>query len=389
MGVVEMVLDAWYRDDNAWILLMAVVSCVLSFIPVYVASNFTGNHHSYDFLDPNLREACMASLFVVLSPAVDSMLEFIPLLPPKGETDTKRRDVSHGKSMMTITLAEKSIFVVGVLCLSVLYPTFQNYDTELLVRISVSFLNCSTTLMVCAILCFLFRRSTSFVLWNTRIMVVLVCLSGIINSCTCLYDQNDSPSAPVNVLFFVSNVLFDVAALVYVVSCFHSLFLWFKRLYGKNRNVVDDVNGVVEEGMDAATKPDKEKPKVITMDESITQLVVGTHMFSTFVVMMVNAIAIWYSASLTVYQFSIIIYIVILTAIVVFVMDSFAKRHVTATALCALLDAKTDYVRYISHEIRTPLSATLMGLRLMLNDFKKSMPRPGTVGDPPGPSLLY
>ena len=363
MGIIDVMVDAWYHDDNAWILIMALVTCVLSFIPVYISSNFADNNDIYNFLDPNLREACMASLFVVLSPAIDTILEFLPILPPNGETDAKRRDVIDSKSIMTITVSEKSIYVIGILCLSVLYPTLQNCNTELLVHISVSFFNCSTTLMVCAMMCFLFRRSTSFVLWNTRVMVVLICVSGVINSCAFMYNQNNKPSIQTNVLFLVSNVLFDVATLVYVTTCLFSLFQWFKRVHGKKRKIVDDVHGVGGIENPEANNDEHEIAKVITIDELITQLAVGTHMFSTFVVMVVNAVSIWYTPSLTLYQFSIIIYIMLGTAIIVFVTDNFARRHVTAAALYALLDAKTDYVRYISHEIRTPLSATLMGLR--------------------------
>ena len=370
--MIDIILDVWY-DDHAWILIMAVVACVLSFIPVYATTFLDNNNNTtYNFLDPNLREACMSSLFVVLSPAIDSILEFLPLLPPAGEADTKRRDVIGSKSNMTITLTEKSIFVIGILCLSVLYPTLQNTNTDLLVHISTSFFNCSTTLMVCAILSFLCRRSTSFVLWNTRIMVILVCGSGVISSCASMYQQNNS-SVQSNVLFHVSNIIFDVATLIYLGTCIYSLFQWIKRIHGKKRSTVD-VHGEVVDGGPNATNTENEKPKEITVDESITHFVVGTHMFSTLVIMIVNAVSIWYTPFLTFYQLSIIIYIMI--------------GHVTAAALCALLDSKTDYVRYISHEIRTPLSATLMGLRLMLNDFKKSMPRPGSVGKCPPVSPL-
>ena len=385
--MIDIILDAWY-DDHAWILIMAVVACVLSFIPVYATTFLDNNNNTtYNFLDPNLREACMSSLFVVLSPAIDSILEFLPLLPPAGEADTKRRDVIGSKSNMTITLTEKSIFVIGILCLSVLYPTLQNTNTDLLVHISTSFFNCSTTFMVCAILSFLCRRSTSFVLWNTRIMVILVCGSGVISSCASMYQQNNS-SVHNNLLFFLSNIMFDVATLIYLGTCIYSLFQWVKRIYGKKRSMVADVHGEVVDGGPNATNTENEKPKEITVDESITHFVVGTHMFSTLVIMIVNAVSIWYTPFLTFYQLSIIIYIMIGTAIIVFVTDNLAKRHVTAAALCALLDSKTDYVRYISHEIRTPLSATLMGLRLMLNDFKKSMPRPGSVGKCPPVSPL-
>jgi hypothetical protein len=66
-------------------------------------------------------------------------------------------------------------------------------------------------------------------------------------------------------------------------------------------------------------------------------------------------------------------------ALLVFVVDDYAKIHIIMAALWSLLDAKTDYVRYISHEVRTPLSATLMGLRLMLDDYQKSNPRVGSI----------
>ena len=353
---------------------MAIVACVFSFISVYVSGRNYDVHrdgwsNNYDVSDPRLREACRAALFMVLCPTFATLLEFVPLLPKsKGESDAQRQDVINGKLNTTLTLAEKSLFVMGILCLSVLYPTLPDINTDLVVRISISFFNCSTTLMVCAILRFLCRRSTSFTQWNTQIIVVLVCVAGVISSCALIHD--DAHSTQANVLFLASDVLFDVAALVYGGSCLLSLIRWF-RLRG---NKVEDVNA--KDGQGGNVQP---KGNSGLEEDTIKQLVVGSYMFSTFVVMAVNAVARWFTASLTVYQLSIVIYIMLSTALLVFVFDSFARFHITLAAMCALLDAKTDYVRYISHEIRTPLSATLMGLRLMLDDFKRSRPRPGSV----------
>ena len=197
-------------------------------------------------------------------------------------------------------------------------------------------------------------------------MVVLVCVSGVINSCALMHDE--TPSTQSNVLFLVSNVLFGVAALIYAATCLHSFVRWFRLSpYGRRLNKVNDMStkGGLQGGL--------------SEEDAIKQLVVGTHMLSTFIIMTVNAVSIWFTPSLTIYQLSIIIYIKLATAMLVFVFDSYAQFHILVAALWALLDAKTDYVRYISHEVRTPLSATLMGLRMMLDDFKESHPRPGSI----------
>ena len=363
-----------YNGDRFGMLLMAIVACILSFLPVYVfGGRYSGDNDNYKMLDLHLREACMAALFVVLCPAFDAIMELLPLVIPR----SKEEAAVDSKAYMTLSLAEKATFVVGILCLTVLYPTFQHFNSEFIVQISVSFLNCSITLMICAILCFLLRQSTSFTLWNTRIMVALVCVSGTINSCTLLYGEN-IVSAQAQALFLASNVLFDVAALIYVAKCLLSLFRWFRRsVYVKRKgSKVEDLNGLDNNNLDDGSLSEKD----FTVNEkAIKQLVVGTHMFSTFIVMMVNAVSIWYIPSFTAYQLSIIIYIMIGAAVIVFVTDTFARRHITGAALLALLNAKTDYINYISHEIRTPLSATLMGLRLILNDFKKSNPLPGSI----------
>ena len=360
-------------NDNVFLSMFSVVACVLSFISVFVSGKYGDGwtNNSYNVLDPCLREACMAAVFTVLCPTIGALVEYLPLGLPKakavGETDTQRQDVINSKLNMTLTLVEKSLYVMGILCLSVLYPTLPNtHAAGVIVRISVSFFNCSTTLMVCAILCFLCRRSTSFSLWNTRIMVVLVCVSGVINSCALMHDE--TPSTQSNVLFLVSNLLFDVATLIYAATCLHSFVRWFRLSpYGRRLNKVNDMS----------TKGGSQGD--LSEEDAIKQLVVGTHMFSTFIVMTVNAVSIWFTPSLTIYQLSIIIYIKLATALLVFVFDSYAQFHILVAALWTLLDAKTDYVRYISHEVRTPLSATLMGLRMMLDDFKKSHPRPGSI----------
>ena len=355
-----------YQDDDFWMLMVAVVACVLSFIPVYVSGRNYDVHgdgwrNNYNVSDPCLREACIAALFLILCPTFGTLLEFVPLLPKSvGESDVQRQDVIKNKLNMTLTLAEKSLFVMGILCLSALYPTLPDVNTDVTVRISISFFNCSTTLMVCAILHYLCRQSTSFTRWNTQIIVVLVCVSGVISSCALIHD--DTHSTQSNVLFLASNVLFDVAALVYGGTCLRSLVQWF-RLRG-NKVVGGDGQSKGDSGLE---------------EDAIKQLMMGALMFSTFVVMTVNAVSRWFTASLTICQLSIIIYIMLGTAMLVFVFDSYARFHITLAAMCALLDAKTDYVRYISHEIRTPLSATLMGLRLILDDFKQSRPRPGSI----------
>ena len=176
------------------------------------------------------------------------------------------------------------------------------------------------------------------------------------------------PKTQSNVLFLVSNMLFDVAALVYAVTCLRLFVRWLRLCSNKNK-VLDDTMIGTKDG----------RAGDCSEEEAIKQLVVGTHMFSTFIVMTVNAVSIWYIPSFTAYQLSIIIYIFLISALVVFVFDAYAHFHFMVAALWALLDAKTDYVRYISHEVRTPLSATLMGLRLMLDDYKQSNPRRGST----------
>ena len=374
-------------DNNVWMLWMAVVACVLSFISVYVSGrnhdvHADGWNNNYNVNDHRLREACVAALFMVLCPTLGTMLEFVPLFPKsKGEQDTQRQDIIKSKlSKANLTLAEKSLFVIGILCLSVLYPTLPNTNADALVRISVSFFNSSSTLMICAILCFLCRRSTSFAFWNTCIIVVLVCASGIISSCTLLHD--DALPTKANVLFVASNVLFDVAALVYAGSCLHSLLQWFRlsSACGRRRgNKVDDANAMDGQGQGQANGSVQSKGAVVGEEEAIKQIVMGMHMFSTFVLMTVRAVSRWFTPSFTVDQLTIVIYIMLGAALLVFVCDSYARFRLAVAAMGALLDAKTDYVRYISHEIRTPLSATLMGLRLILDDFKQSRPRPGSV----------
>ena len=361
------------QNDNVGMSMMAMGACVLSFLSIYVSGSNDGidgnGQWINNVLDPNLREACMASLFTVLYPSLSTFLGYLPLVPkPKGvgETDTQRQDIINNKKSITLTLMEKSLFIVGIVCLCVLYPTLQQNSNNMneLVRISVNFFNCSTTLMVSAIMCFLCRRSTMFTSCNTVFIVILVCISGIINSCALMMI----PTTSSDTLFLVSNVLFDVATLLYTITCLCSFVQWLRlSSYGGSRmNKVVDMNNT------------KDKQS-LSEEEAIKQLVVCVHMFSIFIVMTVNAISIWFTPSLTAYQLSIIIYIRLSMALLVFVFDDYAKIHIMVAALWALLDAKTDYVRYISHEVRTPLSATLMGLRLMLDDYKKSNPRPGSI----------
>ena len=348
----ERKLEEERHRNSHWILIIAVLACIFSFIPVYyIGSNSQQNgwstYISYTN-DPLLQKASISALFLVLCPAIDSFLEMVPLYPLRVEDTATRRMLIRGNaSHAMLTHAEKFMFILSIICLSVLsyYPTIQNFDNpghgvdpSSIARACGIFLNCSTTLQVCAILSFLVQQSSTFSVWkwNSRCICFLVCSSGIIGSSALLYDPG-SPYAMV--LFMVAAIVFDVAALMYTVTCSIALIQFIFRKYGiggaRGNKVVDANNG----------QEDKAQSKEEIAEEDFKHFIIGMHMFSTFVIMILNSFWVWFN--LTPFQLSVMIYITLAAAIVIFVTENLARRYVTVSALHALLDSKKNYVRYV------------------------------------------
>ena len=348
----EKKLERTGQNDSLWILIVAVVSCFLSFLPVYVSSSTQKNNEdgwlketyiSYT-TDPIIREAAMASLFVVLCPALNTLLEFVPLVHAKvQDTDTQRKFFRSNSSHVILTFAEKFMFIFSIICLSVLsyYPTFGTKvrNTETIYQSGGIFFNCSTTLQVCAIMSFLAQQSRAFK-WISRFICILVSSSGVISSLALLYDVNGNYAT---MLFMAAAILMDFAALLYVVTCAITLFQWIIQNYGKSLGIGNKV-GIIDTkngGQEEKVQSDEEIAK-----EDFKSLIVGMHMFSTFVIMVLNSFWVWFGLSFSAFQLSIMIYVTLAAAILILVTENLAHRHVTVTALQDLLDAKKNYVRY-------------------------------------------
>ena len=353
----EKKLERMVQNDSLWILTVAVVSCFLSFVPVYVSSSIQKNNEdgwlkdtytSYT-TDPIIREASMASLFVVLCPALNTLLEFVPLVHAKvQDTDTQRKFFRSNSSHVILTFAEKFMFIFSIICLSVLsyYTTFGTKvrNTETIYQSGGIFFNCSTTLQVCAIMSFLAQQSRTFK-WISRFICILVSSSGVISSLALLYDVDGNYAT---MLFVAAAIVMDFAALLYVVTCAISFFQWIIQKYGKNFLGIGNKVGIIDTkngGQEEKVQSDEEIAK-----EDFKSFIVGMHMFSTFVIMVLNSVWVWFALTFSAFQLSIMIYITLAAAILILVTENLAHRHVTVTALQDLLDAKKNYVRY---EIRS------------------------------------
>ena len=352
LSSTEKKLENEGQNNSLFILIVAVLSCVISFVPVYYSREnqkdgwLLATYMNYT-MDPIIREASMASLFVVLCPAFSTLLEFVPLLPSRvDDMDTQRKILRSNSSHVILTHAEKFMYILSIICLSVIsyYPTIRIVDpsSESVVQSGGIFFNCSTTLQVCAILSFLAQQSRVFK-WISRCVCILVSSSGIISSLALLYDPAGQYAT---VLFLIAAILFDIAALLYSVTCAISCFQWMKQKYGKNQRgnkVVDAANAMkCNEGQEDKVRSNDEMAK-----EDFKNFVIGMHMFSTFVVMVLNACWVWFTLSLSTYQLSVMFYITVAAAIVIFVTENLAHRYVIVSALHDLLDAKKNYVRYV------------------------------------------
>ena len=85
--------------------------------------------------------------------------------------------------------------------------------------------------------------------------------------------------------------------------------------------------------------------------ERFRDFVVGAHMLTTFIELLLNGVWYWYSAKLDSHQVGAMYYIVVATSTVVFVVELRIRKNEVARALRSLVGSvKKSYIRWVGGE---------------------------------------
>ena len=365
--------DSWALGINAFTVL-AGIAC---FFPCFAVSSHRETAWSRDASTGSAdAAAATAALFVAILPGLDFMTDFFNVLPlTVEEADLRRKQVMDNTPVTTLTVVEKALFIVGLLCLSVpAYPALSQTDAWTQTVLGGCFINASSVWTTGAILSFLCRRSTTFHQQMCAAVAALVVAAAVTTSAVYVAP----PTLATSAVATAAGGLYDAAVAMYLLACaVAAAKAAAASAATKNIVWVNCVRALRLVTGDTVVPEDTEA-------ERSRRFVVGTTMAATAALLVANAPAhaAWFVRPTAPThgwgREAVNTYVSAAAAVLVFFADAFARRSDVAVSLGMLLENKKGYVRYISHEIRTPLSTTVMGLKMVLDDFKGHPPRPGS-----------
>ena len=346
-------------------LIMATVFSVLSFMPLYITSttgstngsgamghpnatssnidtNLTASFSDDDYYlnledyghSPYLRQAAVACLIICIIPGVDTLIDVLPPSVTKALfLEEKRLTKGHNQAanIIRLTLAERVMFIAGILCLSILcYPAVLD-SGEYRDLFGGGFSNSNTILTTCPILSFLGRTSE---IWTPPITLgigLLVCVASFMNAVILCLESESIESA--SLTRAQSSIMIIAAGCFVLVS-----------LYSAWRTVRPSQTG------DTSTtgrgkNPDSLRAQDKQGEERFRMCVIAFHMCSTLVTLVTNIYWLWFSFNLTPEQLSVLIYTMVAASSLVFVIEGRVRKNEMTRALFALIEAKKSYVR--------------------------------------------
>lgn len=323
-------------------LIMALVFSFLNFIPLFSPTLYKNILYD-DYIvnvspDSYLFQSFIAPIIVSLVPGIDLICDLIPLCPStavhlrllqylhlwRSNDSLEQTSVRKSENAMfketRLSISERICFLVGVLCLAVgAFPSYVNAPVNQRLFIYNAFTNTNGILLVCPILSFFSRCSTS---WNAALSLscgLFVCLGGFLSSLSALWATH---SSNYNNLVIASGVAIDIAAAIYIYVCCIALYKYY---FSRG-----------EVSKDTVFTDDSLAAKDVATEEKFRSKVVAAHMAATFIVIVINSVWYWYIQVLTPYQLEIIIYISVASIAITFMIEfRVRKTEVAASLVCA------------------------------------------------------
>jgi hypothetical protein len=290
--------------------------------------------------DPFLRQAAISALIICLIPGADTLLDCI--LPSWLGSDlmdeAKTPQFEHNtNSTVRLSLSERIMFIIGTVCFcSISFPAMidsgENYS-----MIYIGFGNCSTIFTIVPVLSLLNRYCTVMNSFWTTVLQLLVCMASFLGSVAVTVDSASPAYADINL---AASWCIGIAAIIFTVICiycFVQTVFWYRE-----RSAFFAIDSTLKTS-------DSLKHKEVDMrtynEERFHNFVLGTHMLTAYINITLNSVWYWYSQTLPPETLSMLIYVVVATSAIIFIVELRVRKNDTLRTLMQLLETKKDYVR--------------------------------------------
>jgi hypothetical protein len=331
-----------------------IIVAILCFVPVYQhtassnatfnqsnsASNSTTGQPADDYYDnyyivsfdqiPIFREATISTLIITLPSAMDAVLDMIPdaiVVCIFGE-EYHSRAKNNTDPVFHLTLPEKWLYLVGVVCLSTIcFDPVLNYSATTSVysattNLFACFQNASTVLMLCPVLSFLTRCCPTFTPIRSLFLVALICTATLLNVFAWLVEKTSLTAAN---MFFATNVLFSICSGLYFCMMILSAVntFWFHQPYPDDERLYNnDSNSRLNRRTIAEVR--------------YRNIAIAAHMATNFFDLILNTVWYFYGYTLTAYTLSIFIFCVVAFAVILFVTEIRGRKHAAVVAMVSI-----------------------------------------------------
>lgn len=323
-------------------LCMAIVFSFLNFVPLFNPSFYKAPNDDYvsnQPVDPFLFQSFIAPLIVSLIPGIDLIFDLIPSVS-QTEIYTKAlqlvTNLSSSKSNTPntiyketrLSMPERLCFLVGVLCLSIVaFPSYINSPSDQSLFLYNAFANTNSILLVCPILSFFSRCSTTWTPALTLSCGLFVCLGSFLSSLAPIWTANSSAYKNLSI---ASSVFINIAAFIYVCVCVVALRASFST------------------AASSSAKNNRSKDLLAAKDmmseAQFRSNVVTAHMFATFIILLINSIWYWYIQELTPHQLGIFVYVSVGSIAITYLIEFRVRRTEVAASLVRKLRMKNNLI---------------------------------------------
>jgi len=325
-------------------LCMAAIFSFLNFIPLFNTAFYPTEIDDYvgsEVSNTYLFQAFIAPIIISLIPGMDLLFDIFELdsiatlqtqmlrILNKDASFKATEDKSESVYKETrLSIPERIFFLVGVLCLSIVaFPSYIDAPKDQSIFIYNAFTNSNTILVICPILSFFSRCSTSFTPVLTLACGMFICVGCFLSSLAPIWGAGTDTS---NNIITASSILIDIAAAIYVYAC--SVAAYTHYLSAK----------------DASNNEDSLASQDIMSEKKFRANVVMAHMFATGIDIVLNAVWYWYVQGLSSYVLGICIYITVGSIAITYLIEFRVRRTEVSASLVS-----SSFVQFHTHILYT------------------------------------
>ena len=314
-------------------LCMAAIFSFLNFIPLFNTAFYPTEVDDYvgsEDSNAYLFQSFVAPIIISLIPGMDLLLDIFELDSVSMIQTQMLRIVnkdaslksSEGKSDSVyketrLSIPERIFFLLGVLCLSIVaFPSYINAPKDQSIFLYGAFTNSNTILVICPILSFFSRCSSSFTPVLTLACGLCICVGCFLSSLAPIWGAG---SDTFNNIVTASSIIIDIAAAIYVYACAVAVYMHYMS------------------AEDTSNKEDSLASQDIMSEKKFRSNVVMAHMFATGIDIVPNAVWYWYVDDLSSYVLEIFVYIMVGSIAMTYLIEFRVRRTEVSASLVSIV----------------------------------------------------